>query len=196
MNYYIADCHFGHSAVLRFDQRPFESTEEMERVMVQNWNAVVRPNDTVYILGDFIWGNAEEWLRVVRKLKGRKVLIRGNHDLKQYSDDLRAEFLDIRDYMEVTDGQNRKVVLSHYPQMFYHHSNNRWYYMLFGHVHRTGENAQLELWREELRAAAAKETADYANQGQLYNVGCMMPYMNFMPRTLDQIIRDAEEYYG
>ena len=53
MNFYIADCHFGHTAVLRFDHRPFDCVEEMEEIMVMNWNAVVRPGDTVYILGDF-----------------------------------------------------------------------------------------------------------------------------------------------
>lgn len=196
-NYYIADCHFGHTNVIRFDGRPFDSIEEMEEILVMNWNAVVRPEDIVYIVGDFCWGKADEWLRIVRRLKGRKVLVKGNHDLSQYPAELKREFADIKDYLEVndmgTDGRNRKVILSHYPIMFYKHSNNSWYYMLFGHVHMTAENDQLELWRAELRAAAEKGIADYANQGQLYNVGCMMPYMNYMPRTLEQIIRGAEE---
>ena len=199
-NFYIADCHFGHTNIIRFDGRPFGSAAEMEEIMVMNWNSVVRPEDTVYILGDFAWGNADEWLRIVRKLKGCKVLVKGNHDLHRFPAELEKEFVDIKDYLEVNDvgadGQNRKVILSHYPLMFYRHSNNRWYYMLFGHVHMTEENDQFELWRAELRAVAAKGTADYANQGQLFNVGCMLPYMNYTPRTLDQIIRGSEEYYG
>lgn len=42
------------------------------------WNATVRKNDTVYILGDFCWGKADEWLRIIRQLNGTKVLIEGN----------------------------------------------------------------------------------------------------------------------
>ena len=49
MNYYIAGTHFGHSAVLRFDQRPFADTQRMEEAIVMNWNTVVQPGDTVYI---------------------------------------------------------------------------------------------------------------------------------------------------
>ena len=60
MIYYIADTHFGHKNVIRFDQRPFFDVEEMEESITMLWNAVVRKNDTVYILGDFCWGKAEE----------------------------------------------------------------------------------------------------------------------------------------
>ncbi len=65
MNYYIADTHFGHGAILNFDHRPFGSLEEMEEIIIMNWNAAVRPGDTVYILGDFCWGKADEWLWIV-----------------------------------------------------------------------------------------------------------------------------------
>ena len=187
MNYYISDCHFGHSAVLRFDQRPFGSIEEMEEIMVIYWNATVKPSDTVYILGDFCWGLKDEWLRILRKLKGQKVLIQGNHDMKQYPPELRKEFVGIYDYKEIDDN-GRKVIMSHYPIMFYKHSNNPKYFMLCGHVHATAENDWLELWKEELKEAATKG-AVFANLGQVYNVGCMMPWMNYCPRTLDEIVR-------
>lgn len=148
MQYYIADCHFGHANVLRFDNRPFRNAEEMERVMIDNWNSVVRPDDTVYILGDFCWGKTNEWLRIVKLLKGNKVLIQGNHDLKQYPTQLRNEFADIKDYKEIVDNghssEGRKVILSHYPMPFYKHANNHKYFMLHGHVHNTEENAILE----------------------------------------------------
>ena len=68
MNYYIADCHFGHQGAIRFDHRPFDTVEEMERVMISNWNAVVSSRDTVYILGDFCWGKADDWIRILRRL--------------------------------------------------------------------------------------------------------------------------------
>lgn len=119
MNYYIADCHFGHSNIINFDHRPFSDIFQMEEVMVMLWNAAVRPSDTVYILGDFIWGKADEWLRIVKQLNGQKVLIEGNHDLGNYPKELKRQFADITPYKEIADhdknGVVRKVILSHYP---------------------------------------------------------------------------------
>ena len=186
MNYYIADTHFGHEGVIALDKRPFGSVKDMEDTLVGNWNAVVRPEDTVYIIGDFCWGKADEWVRILRLLSGSKVLIEGNHDLKQHQPELRREFTDIKPYKEISDG-DRKVILSHYPMPFYKHSNNAKYFMLCGHVHNTEENALLEMWTHELRQNAATTTKPFANLGQIYNVGVMMPWMHYSPRTLDQI---------
>ena len=194
MNYYIADCHFGHANVIRFDHRPFADVKEMEDTMIMLWNATVRQDDTIYILGDFVWGKADEWLRIVRKLKGQKVLIQGNHDLSQYPPELRRHFADIKEYKEIVDnGHNnagRKVILSHYPIPFFKHSNNGKYYMLHGHVHNTGENVILQKWVAELRASCNQEGSSHViNRGQIYNVGACLPYMNYCPRTLDEILR-------
>lgn len=199
MNYYIADCHFGHAAVLRFDNRPFDSVEEMEKIMVLNWNSVVKPGDTVYILGDFCWGKADDWMRILRRLKGNKVLIKGNHDLKQFPSELLKQFADIKDYKEIVDNGysnfGRKVILSHYPIPFFKHSNNNRYFMLHGHVHITAENDYLDKWIAELKEAQSLPDAGrMVNCGNIYNVGCMMPWMNYMPRTLDEIIHGREVY--
>lgn len=77
--------------------------------------------------------------------------------------------------------------------MCYKHSNNRKYYMLHGHVHNTVENDWLQHWKTELKQAVVKKT-DYAHCAQIYNVGCMMPYMNYCPRTLDEILRQQSAY--
>ena len=50
MIYYIADMHFGHENVIRFDDRPFADTEQMDEVLIQNWNERVTADDTVYVL--------------------------------------------------------------------------------------------------------------------------------------------------
>lgn len=194
MNYYIADTHFGHNAVLQFDHRPFEDIQQMEETMVMLWNATVSPSDIVYILGDFCWGKTDEWVRILQKLKGKKVLIQGNHDLKQYPPELRREFDDINDYKIVIDNgygnEGRKVVLCHYPIPFHKHANNKKYYMLHGHVHNTTENIILERWISELR----NRPADGAGIGQVFNVGCMMPWMEYTPRTLDEILQNQHSY--
>lgn len=192
MNYYIADMHFGHTAVLHFDGRPFANIEEMEKSLIENWNTVVTPQDTVYILGDFCWNKADDWLRILRKLKGNKVLVEGNHDLKTYPPELRKEFSDIKSYKEVMD-EGRKVILSHYPILFYKHSNDPSHYMLCGHVHRTQENYYLQKWIAELRSETAdNNTVHFRNCGQIYNVGCMMPWMQYTPQSLSQILQNYE----
>ena len=86
MNYYISDLHFGHGNIIKFDQRPFATVEEMTHVLIRNWNSTVTNQDTVYILGDFCWGKETDWIRILDKLNGNKVLIRGNHDIKDMSD--------------------------------------------------------------------------------------------------------------
>lgn len=187
MNYYISDLHLGHKNVIGFDDRPFSTVEEMEEALIANWNARVKPGDTGYILGDFIWGKEPEWQRLVPLFHGNKVLIRGNHDLKELSKSTRRLFQDVKDYKEIRDGE-RHVLLCHYPMLFYKRSFDPQSYMLCGHVHTTRENDFLTQWRQELRRTRSSPSDSWGN---VYNVGCMMPYMGFTPRTLDEIIAGA-----
>lgn len=184
-NRYIADQHFGHANIINFDDRPFKDTKEMEEVLVSNWNSVVQQNDYTYILGDFCWDKEDEWKRILKLLKGNKVLILGNHDLKNMSAELKRMFLDIKDYKEITDCQNH-VIMSHYPMFCYKGSYNPNAYMLHGHVHnRTGEAKWCEQWKKDLKE---NYCCGYDNRGNIFNVGCMMPWINYTPRTLNEII--------
>lgn len=188
MNYYISDTHFGHQNIIRFDNRPFNTTEEMENAIVENWNRVVAKNDTVYILGDFCWSRDEsEWIRILDRLNGSKVLIKGNHDLRNMSAKLKAKFADIKDYKEITDN-GKHIIMSHYPILLHKAAYNPDCYMLCGHIHITREDAFLEKWRKELRDTWTK-SGDAC--GNVFNVGCMKEYMNYTPRTLDEIIAGA-----
>lgn len=183
--FYISDLHFGHGNVLKFDSRPFSSVEEMEETIVINWNTVVSKEDSVYILGDFCWSSQEkEWIRILNRLNGSKFLIKGNHDLKNMSPSLKSKFTQVVDYKEITDN-GRHVIMSHYPMLLYKGSYNPNTYMLCGHVHTTRENDFLIQWRNQLKDTA-ENTGD--NLGNIINVGCMMPYVNYTPRTLDEYI--------
>lgn len=113
-NFYIADTHFGHKNILKYDNRPFFTTEEMDNELVERWNAAVDPSDTVYILGDFCWKGEEMWFNILSRLHGHKVLIRGNHDPEKLSDRVAKCFDEVADYKEVDDA-GRKIVLCHYP---------------------------------------------------------------------------------
>lgn len=80
MIYFTSDTHYGHKNIIKYCARPFADIDEMHREMIARWNAVVRPEDTVYHLGDFAFGLKPFVANIVAQLVGEKILIRGNHD--------------------------------------------------------------------------------------------------------------------
>ena len=80
MIYFISDTHFNHKNIIKYCDRPFESVEQMNDILIKNWNEVVSNDDTIYHLGDFALGSRDLIINIVNKLNGNKYLIRGNHD--------------------------------------------------------------------------------------------------------------------
>lgn len=80
----ISDTHFSHgNSIFKWDngRKEFSSIEEMDELMVQNWNSVVKPGDLVYHLGDVYFGSLERYRDVIHpRLNGSKRLLVGNHD--------------------------------------------------------------------------------------------------------------------
>jgi len=78
----VSDTHFGHDNIIKYCDRPYQSSEEMDWDMVEKWNSVVKDGDHVYHLGDVYMGNKKNGYiqNVLSKLNGRKRLILGNHD--------------------------------------------------------------------------------------------------------------------
>lgn len=180
MNYYISDLHIGHENILRFDNRPFADVNEMNNKLIENWNARVRSDDTVYILGDFIWAKESEWPSIVGSLGGNKVLIRGNHDPKQFSASTKRMFQEITDLKEIKDS-GKHVVMCHYPIPFFRASFASTAFMLYGHVHQTIEYEYIAKLRREVKA---NSTGYGTPNGNFINVGCMMPYIPLWAVTL------------
>lgn len=187
MNYYIADTHFGHTNILKFDNRPFESVKEMNEALIHKWNDTVKRGDTVYILGDFCWGKANEWADILRYLSGNKVLIKGNHDLKEFPSYVKCYFNDIKDYKEIKEN-GRTVLMSHYPIMCYKRAYDPNVFMLHGHTHTTREQDYVAAWTAQLKSIAKENQGFVVNRGNIINVGCMMPWMEYRPKTLDEIL--------
>jgi len=139
--YYIADMHFGHESIIEYDGRPFKNAEEMDKILIKNWNSRVKDDDTVYILGDlFFVKDLDVQRSYLEKMPGHKILILGNHD-----DHLRVgseQFFDkIADYLEIEDG-GRHVILSHYPIPFFKNDYDKNWWMLHGHVHNNTTDAK------------------------------------------------------
>lgn len=83
MIYFISDTHFFSENIIRYCNRPFENAEDMNKKLIENWNAVVKPEDTVYHLGDFVMHESENIPPILEQLNGEIVLVRGNHDTRR-----------------------------------------------------------------------------------------------------------------
>jgi calcineurin-like phosphoesterase family protein len=113
--WFVSDTHFGHANIVNFldDKgnriRPFSSVSHMDETLFTNWNSVVGRYDRVYHLGDVAmnWKN----LSILSSLNGKKVLIKGNHDIFPLNKYL-PYFEDIRAYkIFPTHG----IICSHVP---------------------------------------------------------------------------------
>lgn len=149
MIYFTSDLHFYHDKIITHTQRPFYNAEEMNKTLIQKWNNKVSSNDEVYILGDFTMKGAEIAASCLYSLRGRKHLIRGNHD--RFADSVAFEpslFVSIRDYMEITY-LNTRFILFHYPIVEW---NGYWKgaIALHGHQHNH-KNYNLENRKKGIR---------------------------------------------
>ncbi len=194
MNYYISDLHlFANSQTKNgknFDDRPFENVEEMNQYLLDAWNAKVKSDDTVYILGDLhIRGKNEDLIALVSKFNGKKVLIKGNHD--NVSDpNYSSLFEEICDYKELTEkvnGESYRLVLCHYPILFWN-GQHRGSILLYGHVHNSIED---EFFQQTIEVMNESEELHFNSDDKkvfAINVGCCMPYMNYKPQTFESIL--------
>ncbi len=196
MRYYIADCHFYHRSLLtKMDARGFETVEDMNEYMIEQWNRKVHANDDVVILGDFSWGNAEQTIELCERLNGKKYLIKGNHDLylKDKAFDL-SLFEWVKDYAELRDNK-RKVVLSHYPIVCYNgqyrvdEEGKPTTWMLYGHIHNTHDQRLIDAYcayvaTQKHHRIGTEELASIPIQ--MINCFCMRS--NYQPLTLDEWI--------
>ena len=142
--FFTSDTHFGHSNIIKYCQRPFNSAEHMDEVLISNWNEVVSPQDIVFHLGDFCFGSDKEWIKILQRLNGTKYLILGNHDLKKIanSNQIKDYFADINMQMRVVVDK-QKMLLNHYPFLCFEGGyQNVW--QLFGHVHSSKHSTGLD----------------------------------------------------
>ena len=130
--YVVADTHFGHENIIRYENRPFRSAIEMDEELIRLWNLVVSNDDLVYLLGDFTLSRRKEIIRsLVNKLNGRKVLIMGNHDTRKPKDYIECGFeVAVRKPIMVEPG----VILMHEPFADESLIAPNYIYF-FGHVH-------------------------------------------------------------
>lgn len=131
-----ADHHMSHEGMIHFKRddgsplRDFKTIEEHDETIIARHNALVADQDRVYMLGDVVMRRRD--LHILHRLKGRKVLVKGNHDifsLKDYA----PFFDDIRAYVVQKDQDGNKVILSHVP--IHPDSVGRFGTNIHGHLH-------------------------------------------------------------
>ena len=139
MIYYTSDLHLGHENVIEMCRRPFSSITEMDEAIIENYNKRVHANDTVYFLGDLMFRNScapEEYLR---RLKGKKILVLGNHDKTWIGKvTLSDYFEDVQRLLVINTGQG-KATLCHFPML-----DHEGRYLIHGHIHN---NTDMGYWR-------------------------------------------------
>lgn len=128
----MADPHFGHQGVCNFlgkngeKLRPWTDQKTMTDDMIEWYNELVNDNDRVYIVGDVAM-TRRGLNESLPRLRGRKVLVKGNHDIDklsyyaQYFDDIRAYVV------------KKGFVMSHIP--IHVGSMGRWAINIHGHLH-------------------------------------------------------------
>ena len=186
MIFFTADTHFFHKNILKLDNRPWDTIEEMNNAMLAKWNNKVGNDDTVYICGDYSWKIGEQHVEFLRQLHEKKILIVGNHDnlsVPRY----RKLFDEVMPYTEIkvqlNTGEIKDVVLSHYMIPMYN-GHHRSAIMLHGHTHNAQEHYEEVRFAKELNA---KDIPCHA-----YNVGCM--HWNYEPVTLEEIMKKELGY--
>ena len=141
MIWITSDTHFNHTNILKYEpkSRPFETIEEMNEAIINNWNAVVKSTDTVYVLGDFFMGPMDKIIPILSRLKGKIILIRGNHDTPLRLDLYRNYGIEIKD-IDYLRYKGRYFILCHFPiaseefiQMVI--KDNSEVVTLYGHTH-------------------------------------------------------------
>jgi len=153
--WFTADTHFGHANIIKHAGRPFRSAAEMDEALIQLWNETVKPQDTVWHLGDFMWSvKPTEWVVRAKELHGHLRLVVGNHDtssvtkkLKKWGDSSGFERIEDLYFMKLGDRKRaglEGLVLCHYPMV-------TWNKKHFGVVHLHG-HCHGSLQRRDRRA--------------------------------------------
>ena len=158
--WWTSDHHFGHENIIGYCARPFANADAMNRAMVDRWNDVVSDGDEVWILGDMVMGHLTANLSAhVWRLKGRKILVPGNHDIcwhgrKKGGGQITA-YLDIGGISRVVDAPKpvvlagQQVQINHFPyrldpqhdlKFMQHRPRDEGGWLLHGHIH--------EKWRQ------------------------------------------------
>ena len=171
MIYFISDLHFCHDRPFIYEPRGFNSINEMNEVILKNWNSTVDKDDDVYILGDLILNDIEAGLTLLRQLNGKLHLIRGNHDQNTKCAIYECIMEEVT-YATMIKYKKYSFFLTHYPSKVGWIGDDSKLWNLAGHTHSKDkfENGEFKV----------------------YNVAC--DAHNCTPVCIDEILEDIRAY--
>ena len=189
--YFTSDTHFGHERIIELSGRPFATVDEMDEALIDRWNAVVNPTDTVVHLGDLALGTLAVSLPKTRRLNGRRLLKPGNHDRvsPEYANGKQIErFIPIYEDAgwEILHGDSVlelgrfTVALSHYPYVGDHTDADR-------HVDARPDDLGLPLLHGHIHEQRRED-------GRMLNVG--VDVNDFTPVHEDVVLEWLERVAG
>ena len=175
MIYYISDTHFRDQKIFDKCKRPFKSLEDMERTIVTKWNARVKDDDIVYVLGDIGKDDDSSTIDIFKELKGHKHLIIGNHDHEMIEDIKNSNVFESIKFIDLIMDGEYKVCICHYPLMDWMEFNRNGL-LVYGHIHN----------KTEKNGYAYKLMKEYYSTLPAYN--CGVDVIDFEPKTLKELI--------
>lgn len=125
--YFISDLHIGDANIIKYENRPFNNVNQMNNMLVSNWNSIVEEEDIVFVVGDFI-SNLKSF-EYISRLKGNIKLIVGNHDIQFLEEYKKYNNVEIIAYPIILDNF---WIISHEPMYI---SEQMPYVNIFGHIH-------------------------------------------------------------
>jgi len=175
MIWFTSDWHIGHKNILKYDDRPWETVEEMNEGILNIFNARVHPNDAVYYLGDFAF-NIEQGIDILNRVNGRWTYIIGNHDknFKRILEKSNKQNMPTYKMVEIK-AERQEITLCHYPMISWNRSHyGTW--QLFGHHHKKtfedipGKRLNVALSLHEYKPWSFDEVAEYMRFREMVGV--------------------------
>lgn len=170
--WFTSDLHFGHDREFIWGPRGYKDVEEMNRIQLEKFNSVVKPEDTVYILGDCMLGDNEIGEEFFKQLNGEIIIILGNHDTNSRIEIYKKYAKEVV-YAKRIKLKKKTFYLSHFPTITANPGDDPGHctYNLYGHTHQ--------------------QTKFYEDRPYMYHVG--VDSHNGYPVSIDTIISDIKE---
>lgn len=143
--WFTSDLHFWHKNICKYCNRPFETMEEMHEALINNWNSVVKDDDTVFLLGDMGFCGYDKLEPLMSQLNGKKYLIQGNHDsdkivFRLYEANIIEGYYKMHEVTIIGDEEcpDQQLTLCHFPMIDWP-NKERGAWMVHGHQHQLPE---------------------------------------------------------
>lgn len=177
--WFTSDYHFNHNKDFIYKERGFENIKDMNETLVQKHNALVHPDDIVYVFGDIVMGDVYEGAQYVKRLNGHLRIVKGNHDTNNKIKILVYECGNIErmaDALVHNIGKAKDFFLCHYPVLCGDNNSKHKVISIHGHTH----------------SKLIFPPSD--SQMLMYNIA--VDAHNNSPVSQEEIIADLKNHYG